>query len=100
MFSDQLECYQAIGSTLAAATKEPWASIKVEIALQGARVDAVVSYVRAESGETAYLTGVPMLARYFHELAHLVSSEGKGLYKRCVFTLDRGGRYDSQFVYD
>lgn len=28
-----------------------------------------------------------MLARYFYELAGMVSTEEKGLFKRCIFTL-------------
>lgn len=64
------------------------------------QVDAVVSYIDADSGAIGYLTGVPMLARYFYELARLVSTEEKGLFKHCVFTLDRNGRYDTNFVYE
>ena len=100
MFRDQIESYQAIGSALATAAKTPWSSIKAEMALQGSQVDAVVSYIDADSGAMGYLTGVPMLARYFYELARLVSTEEKGLFKRCVFTLDRNGRYDANFVYE
>lgn len=100
MFRDQIECYQAIGSTLATAAKTPWNSIKAEIALKGSQVDAVVSYIDADSVAIGYLTGVPMLARYFYELARLVSTEEKGLFKHCVFTLDRNGRYDTNFLYE
>ncbi len=101
MFRDQIEYYQAIGGALATAAKTPWNSIKAEIALQDSQVDAVVSYIDGDSGATGYLTGVPMLARYFYELARLVSTEEKkGLFKRCVFTLDRNGRYDANFVYE
>lgn len=100
IFRDQIECYQAIGSTLATAVKTPWSSIKAEIALKGSQVDAVVSYIDADSGAIGYLTGVPMLARYFYELARLVSTEENGLFKHCVFTLDRNGCYDTNFVYE
>jgi hypothetical protein len=100
MFRDQFECYQAIGSALATAAKKPWDAIKAEITLDGSRVDAVVTFVEPGSGVTGYLTGVPMLARYFYELACLVSTEEKGLFKHCVFTLDRSGRYDSKFTYE
>lgn len=100
MFQDATECYEAIGKALAASPKEPWTSIRAEIGLDGARVDAVVSYTRPSSEAPGYLTGIPMLARYFHELARLVSTEEKGLYKRCVFTLGQDGRFDTQFVYD
>jgi hypothetical protein len=100
MFKDQIECYQAIGSALATAAKNPWNSIKAEIALQDCEVEAVVSYIDAGSGATGYLTGVPMLARYFYELARLVSTEEKGFFKRCVFTMDRSGRYETKFVYE
>lgn len=41
-----------------------------------------------------------MLARYFYELARLVSTEEKGLFKRCEFTLDRNGRFDANYTYE
>jgi hypothetical protein len=99
MFKGPIECYEAIGATLAKSVPEEWLDIKAEIALDGTRVDAVVSYTRASGTDVGYLTGVPMLARYFHELANLVSSEEKGLFKRCLFTLQRSGKYDAQFTY-
>jgi hypothetical protein len=100
MFRDQIDCYKAIGDTLAIAAKNPWSSITAEIALQDNRIDAVVSYIDADSGTSGYLTGVPMLARYFYELARLVNTEEKGLFKRCVFTLNSSGSYDANFVYE
>jgi hypothetical protein len=100
MLRDQFECYQAIGSALATAAKNPWDSIKAEIALKGSQVDAIVSYVEAGSGATDYLTDVPMLARYFYKLARSVSTEEKGLFKRRVFTMERSGHYDAKFAYE
>jgi len=39
-----------------------------------------------------------MLARYFYELARLVSAEERGLFKTCTFLLQSGGEYDAQFT--
>lgn len=76
VFKDSIECYQAIGHALVASAKADWDKIVADITLDGERVDAVVAYWdqnhRAPAG---YLTGVPMLARYFYELARLVSTE-------------------------
>ena len=40
-----------------------------------------------------------MLARYFYELARLVSTKEKGLFKECEFTLLSDGKYDAHFTY-
>jgi hypothetical protein len=75
-------------------------ALTAEISLQGNRVDAVVSYSDLKSGETGYLTGVPMLAKYFYELARLIDIDGTDLFKRCVFTMDPNGHYDANFSYE
>ena len=100
MFRDEIECYQAIGTALATAADNPWASITAEIALEDCRVDAVVSYVDANTGATGYLAGVPGLANCFYELARLVSTPDKGHFRSCVFTLEPNGRFDVDFSYE
>jgi len=97
-FKDQVDCYQAIGAVLASKAPAGWREIEAAITLSDARVDAVVSCTTA-SGQREYLTGVPMLARHFYELARLVSTEDKGLYKTCDFKLLASGKYESNFAY-
>jgi hypothetical protein len=100
MFSDAIECYGAMGKTLASSARAPWTRILVDATLSGNRVDAVVSYWNGETGEPAgYLSGVPMLARYLYELARIVSTEEKGFFKKCCFGLTSDGKYDVNFEY-
>lgn len=100
MFQDSIECYQAIGNALANAAKTPWDRIAVEATLDGVRVDVVAACWReSEPSPVAYLTGVPRLASYFYDLARLVSTEEKGLFKKCRFTLEKSGKYDMNFDY-
>ena len=96
-FPDQLTCYKAIGAALSKAAPSGWSSIQADIVLSGSKVDAVVSY-QAPTG-SGHLVGVPMLARYFHELARLVSTEEKGLFKSCSFKLEQSGQYHTDFSY-
>jgi hypothetical protein len=98
IFSDAIQCYQAIGASLAKAAPRGWKEIKAEVSLSGNRVDAIVSYTMQE-GVGGHLTGVPMLANYFHQLARLVSSEDKGLFRKCHFLLRDDGKFDAQFEY-
>jgi len=98
MFKDAIECYQAIGATLAKSAPADWTSINADITLSGSRVDAIVSYTQGQ-GQAGHLTGIPMLANYFHQLARLVSSEDKGLFKRCRFSLTNDGKFDSNLEY-
>jgi len=94
---DQITCYQAIGKALAGAAPDGWASIEANVTLAGSRVDAVVSYQATQGSE--YLTGVPMLARNFFELARLISTEEKRLFKSCTFKLYSSGKYDASYTY-
>lgn len=100
MFSDVIECYEAMGKALASSARAPWTRILVEATLAESRVDAVVSYWNGTTEKPAgYLTGVPMLARYVYELARLVSTEEKGFFKKCRFDLQSNGKYDANFEY-
>lgn len=99
MFKDVVECEQAIGHALASACRESWASISAEVQLDGVRVDAVVSYVRAGDGQVRFLSGVPRLALYFYELARLVSTPEKGFFTSCRFDLQSDGHYTSKVSY-
>jgi hypothetical protein len=100
MFNDVIECYEAMGKTLATSASAPWTRILVDATLDGNRIDAVVCYWNGEAEKpTGYLTGVPMLARCVHELARLVGNEDKGLFKKCHFSLKRDGKYNVDFEY-
>jgi len=97
-FKDQSDCYQAIGAALAAAAPTGWREIKAAIALDGVRVDAVVSCMMP-SGKLEHLAGVPRLASHFYDLARLVSTDEKGFFKSCDFRLLPDGKYHSHFGY-
>jgi hypothetical protein len=100
MFSDPIECYQAIGNALANSAKESWDRIVVDATLDDMRVDVVVGCWRdGEDAAVEYLTGVPRLARFLYDLARLVSTEEKGLYKKCSFVLYKDGNYNVDFSY-
>jgi hypothetical protein len=77
--SDQIACYQAIGKALSGAAPAGWLSIEANVTLAGSRVDAVVSCQTTQG--SGYLTGVPMLARHFYDLARLISTEKKACSK-------------------
>ncbi|WP_426701364.1 hypothetical protein ACPPVV_18745 [Rhodanobacter sp. Col0626] len=94
---DQITCYQAIGNALSGVAPAGWSFIEANVTLAGSRVDAVVSYQAAQG--SGHLTGVPMLARSFYELARLISTEEKGLFKSCTFKLYSSGKYDASYTY-
>lgn len=100
MFKDAIDCYQAMGKTLSAAAHAPWTRILVDATLADIRVDAVVTYWDGKDEKpTGYLAGVPRLAQYVYELARLVSSEEKGLFKKCRFELYSDGKFRVSFEY-
>ncbi len=99
MFQDPLECYQAIADELAQIVTEPWQQIDVEVRLIGeTSLNTKVTYVNA-NGDEVGVYDVIMLPRYFFELARLVSTEEKGLYKQCNFSLKEDGKFDVDFDY-
>lgn len=100
MFSDPIECYEAIGNALSNAAKEKWDYIVLEAILDDVRVDIVVSCWRNGQGQAVeYLTGIPRLASFIYDLARLVSTENKGLFKKCILTLQNSGKFNVEFGY-
>jgi hypothetical protein len=99
-FDTPTECYQAIGAALAGASRSAWDNITLDATLEGMRVDVVVGCWRSGSDEPVeYLTGIPRLASYIYDLARLVSTEEKGLFKKCRFNLYKNGKFDVNFTY-
>jgi hypothetical protein len=100
MFKDAIECYEAIGASLAKAAKKPWDRIVVNATLDGVRVDVRVGcWLDGHPGAVEYLPGVPLLARSLYELARLASTEDKGLFKTCEFIVYRNGKFAVDFNY-
>lgn len=101
MFKDAIECYEAIGNALSdAATQHPWDRIVLDATMAEQHVDTVVAcWQNNQTTPVAYLTRVPKLARFIYELARLVSTDEKGLFKKCTFVLHDTGKFDVEFVY-
>lgn len=99
MFSDQIECYQAIANDLANSVSEPWDKIKVDVERFGDdSINTMVTYYLS-NGRKIGSTDAQMIPFYFDALASLVSTPEKGLYKKCTFTLFSDGKFDSDFEY-
>lgn len=99
-FQDPIECYERIGFLLSGAVAEPWQDIRVEVELDESAVHMSSDYgPLGSTGERKEIDYVPGLGRCFYDLARLVSTPEKGLYKKCVFTLTEDGRYNTTFEY-
>ncbi len=99
VFQDPVECYQAIADELVQVIKEPWKRINVDAKLAGeSSVNTKITYLKP-SGDKGSTVDVIMLPRYFFELATLVSTKEKGLYKQCHFVLTDDGKFDVDFEY-
>lgn len=97
-YVDPLECYEVLGTTLADHAGDDWNCVRAEANMDGHSVDLLV-FVETASGEQVNLPYVPMLARHFFDLRKLVSSEDKGLFNRCVFTVYSNGEFNVEFEY-
>jgi len=98
MFQDPIECYEAIANELVKAVQSDWNSIEVEARVTGSS-SINVKLIYCDKRGVNGVANVLMLPRYFFELAKLVSTKDKGLYKSCVFKLYPDGRYDTKFTY-
>ena len=98
MFSDQLECLEAIANLLAESIREPWLSVAVDTRLDGNSVDFSVVFKRPDLTE-GNIPYVPKLARYLFELARLVSDEERGLFTTCHFVLQSDGTFEAEYDY-
>ncbi len=97
-FSDQTDCCQTIGKVLAAAVREKWQNITVEVQLSGIEVTLIKHY-KNEHGISKDVPFIPILGECFYALARLVSTEQKGYFKSCTFVLEPNGEFNTQFVY-
>jgi hypothetical protein len=100
-FTNAIECYQAIGALLAGAIPEAWTKIVVEATLDEEIVE-IVKWYTADGDPTdrhKSFPYLPMLPEHLYDLARLVSSEEKGLYRSCQFILWPSGKYDVSFDY-
>lgn len=99
MFDDPFEFYEAIGRELAKLAPKGWRSAEVEALLVGeSSIDLKVVYKKS-FGRRIGFVDVEMLPRYFFELARVVSTEEKGLYKKCLFSMSRDGTFDVSYEY-
>jgi hypothetical protein len=98
-FKDQLECCAAIASFLARAIHEPWLDVTVSCELDGEVVTITKTYAPVIGGNRKDIPFIPELGECFYRLAHLVSTERKGLFHVCNFTLERDGKYNANYKY-
>jgi hypothetical protein len=97
-FADAIECYEAIGHSLASAAPGSWKVIVVDVELEGIEVTIIDQY-QATDGQYYEMPLIPTLGECFYRLARLVSSEQKGFYKKCRYILEPSGKYHADFVY-
>jgi hypothetical protein len=98
LFNDPVEYYQAIANELVEIINEAWTLVEVEAILFNDSIDLEVVYFRPDGSEESRVRTI-MLADYFYELANVVSTEDKGLYKKCKFILKNDGNFDIDFEY-
>ncbi|UQI40027.1 antitoxin YezG family protein [Vreelandella venusta] len=90
--------YQAIAEELNSAIKEPWEKVVVNVELFDNSIEEEIVYTRPDGSKESKVSTI-MSGRYFYELARVVSSEEKGLYKKCRFVLNNDGSFNIDFEY-
>ncbi|WP_273455761.1 hypothetical protein [Nevskia ramosa] len=97
-FTDQGECCQAIAQALVAKLPVGWQRADTIAKLDEESVDLESSYVDSAGKKTEMLAAYEV-ALYCHQLAPLVSTPEKGLYKTCVISVESSGRYNFKYEY-
>jgi hypothetical protein len=99
LFKDQIECYKTIFEDLERSTPTNWQKIKIEFEYtSNESAHGTFTYWDQESSEVTYAGGT-FTAIYIDQLAHLVSNEEKGLFKKCTLEFFKDGKYDASFEY-
>ena len=100
MFEDQDDCCETIAKYMDEAVSSPWSEIQVDVKLDGEAIYLVSSYLPSGGAEGwRECLAHDYVAECFYQLARLVSTPEKGLFKKCVFTLKSDGRYNADFYY-
>ncbi len=100
MFEDQSDCCQTIAKYMDEAVSRPWSDVRIDVKLDGEAIYLVSSYQPRDSiGKREECLVDDFVAECFYQLARLVSTPEKGLFKECVFILKSDGKYNADFVY-
>ena len=82
MYKDPLQYYQAIADELVEVIQEEWTAIEIEAVRYENSVDLEIVYFRPNGSEESRVR-TKMIPDYFHDLAKVLSDEGKGLIWFC-----------------
>ncbi len=100
LFSDVVECQEAIAMALVRSIREAWEEIRLVADFYEDSVNIMIVYRPAGKADfSGNVIGVNELSRYLFELPELVSTPEKGLPKKCIFTVHIDGRYKADFTY-
>jgi hypothetical protein len=97
-FNDPIDYYEAIAAELVSIVSESWVSITVNATRYEESINLEIFYVRPDGSEESDVDPI-MLGTYFYELASVISTVDKGLYKTCHFHLKPDGNFDVNFEY-
>ncbi|MBT2971887.1 MAG: hypothetical protein B6D72_14335 [gamma proteobacterium symbiont of Ctena orbiculata] len=98
MFDTPDQYYQAIADELASIFAGPWIKVEVEAKRFDSSIDLKVVYTKPDGSRESDVDEI-MLPEYFYELANVISTQEKGLYKVCSFILESSGNFDVNFSY-
>jgi hypothetical protein len=100
LFNQLEEYYQAIGEDLLSLVQGPWVKIQATVERDEDFIQFETEITRPdgliESDIDPFLTNIP---EYFSEIATLISTVEKGLFKKCIFLLNADGSYKADYEY-
>jgi|SRR5215831_2091088 len=105
-FTDQKECLEAIGRALLKGVPEPWTQIDALIERRG---NGLIGYELSYRPERDPSLVEPFVvgnaaagvdfADCFNQLARLISTPEKGLFRDCIYQIKRDGKYTADYKY-
>lgn len=99
MFSDPIECYEAIANEIEQIASRVWRRVEVTADHIGeASIETKVVFI-SFFGKRKGTTNFIMIPRILFELAKMVSKPEKGECKKILFKMDKNGKFDVSFEY-
>ena len=99
MFKDSVEIFQKVGEIVVAQISEEWTEANIEAEIDNDLADLCVWYFDSK-GEEKYFDVTRELTDCFVSLRKITGDPKKGLWSKCLFTINSEGKFKTDFSYD
>ena len=99
MFNNSMEVFQKVAELVSSQIAESWTEASVEAEIDDSLADLCVWYFDAKGNEK-YFDVTRELTDCFVNLRKITGDKEKGLWSKCVFTINSDGKFKTDFSYE